>query len=87
MFRFKYIIVRDTHFGGTTEHAIVFPESLIHKYVARCHRVGGLVVVSAGVCTVDNDDVTSYGFSDSLGIGSRPEDNDVLRKMFFNRTQ
>ena len=50
----KYIIVRMdcpwNHELDKKEVAIVFPKCLTHKHVARVHKVGEQVIVSAGFC-------------------------------------
>ena len=81
----KYIVVRDNHGNPREdgpERAILFDKELVHKHVARVHRVGELVVVSAGFVDINGYNVRVYGKSESLGISSRPDDfrvvNDAL---------
>lgn len=78
----KYIIVRDRN---DEEHAIVFPDAIIHKDVARIHRAADVRVISAGSCSIKNSPATvsqAWGKSESLEIESRPEDTDILVKDF-----
>lgn len=70
----KYIIVRDHE---EKESAIVFPNRITHREVARIHRASGTRVVSAGFCTI-GDQVHAWGESESTGLKSRPEDIAVL---------
>ncbi len=78
----KYIIVRDNHGShgrdDGPELAIMFDKNLIHRDVARCHKVGGLVVVSAGFVDIKGYNVRTYGVSVSLGMHSRPEDQAIV---------
>lgn len=72
----KYIIIRDN--ALSVEYPILFPRQLIHRLVAS-FAVNN--VVSAGFCDVD-DGYSAYGFSESLGVESRPEDTDIIRRFF-----
>ncbi len=80
--KLKYIIVRDDHFthgrDNGPERAIIFDNELIHKNVARVHRVGGLVVVSAGFVKINGLNVETYGESESLEMVSRPQDQAIV---------
>ena len=85
----KYIIVRmDCPWDkkmDEKEVAIVFPKCLVHKHVARVHKIGEQVIVSAGFCTLceyDTCDAKAYGFSESLKLGSRPEDPDIINRCY-----
>jgi hypothetical protein len=46
----KYIIVKDRE---DEEHAIVFPDEIIHKDVARIHRATDVRFISAGFCNLE----------------------------------
>lgn len=74
----KYIIVRDR---DEIESAIIFPEQLTHKDVARIHRATDVRVVSAGFCTLFQA-VTAWGRSDSLDMESRDIDAAVIGRDF-----
>ena len=74
----KYIIVRDRE---EKESAIVFPDRIIHREVARIHSASGTRVVSAGFCQI-GDHVAAWGESESLRIKSRPEDSVILAADF-----
>lgn len=75
----KYLIVRDQQ---EKEHAIIFPEELVHADIARVHRATNLRVVSAGFCTI-GDQVSAWGESESLrGMKSRPEDLAIIASRF-----
>ena len=81
--KLKYIIVRDNHGNpreNGPERAILFDKDLVHKDVARVHRVGGLVVISAGFVDINGYDVRVYGHSESLGMSSRPDDLYVVNQ-------
>lgn len=69
----KYIIVDDDHL----EVGIIFPNCISHDNV----RTRGLVV-SAGFCSIGEDDVVAYGHSVSLRLESRPQDSEVLTRCF-----
>lgn len=77
----KYIVVTDEK---GEEKGIVFEKSLTHRSIASCHSASrGPRVISAGFCSITPDGVKAYGESESLGrLQSRPEDSEVLRKMF-----
>lgn len=74
----KYIIVKNR---DDKEHAIVFPDEIIHKDVARIHRVGAVRVISAGFCVL-HATMSVWGRSESLNMPSRPEDVDILMRDF-----
>lgn len=46
----KYIVVKDEQ---DEEHAIIFPDSLLHRHVGRIHRVNDVRVISAGFCSLN----------------------------------
>jgi len=78
----KYIVFDD----GLGEHAVIFPRHIAHATMATMlnHRV-----VSAGFVAVevaaDGGGVTvqGHGESVSLGLASRPEDGEILRRMLI----
>jgi hypothetical protein len=70
----KYIIVRDRE---EKESAIVFPNRITHREVARIHSASGTRVVSAGFCQI-GDQVHAWGESESTGLKSRPEDTAII---------
>jgi hypothetical protein len=77
----KYIIVKNQF---ENENAIVFCDNIIHKHVSRIHCVSDERVVSAGFFVLDQNNVaTAYGRSDSLDMESRPEDSEIISKMFL----
>lgn len=73
----KYIIVKDR---DDEEHAIVFPDKIIHKDVARIHRATDVRVVSAGFCCLT--DLIVWSKSESIGKEHRDADAAILRKDF-----
>lgn len=78
----KYLVVRDQE---EKEYAIIFPNEVVHKIVARLHRASDVRVVSAGFCewlsAAERWNV--WGESESLGgMNSRPEDAEVLLRSF-----
>ena len=73
----KYIIVKDRQ---DKEYAIIFPEQIIHKDVARIHRASDVRVISAGFCQLNPAE--AWGESDSLKMKSRPEDSSIIGKDF-----
>jgi hypothetical protein len=77
----KYIIVKDRE---DDEHAIVFPDEIIHKDVARIHRATDVRFISAGFC--DMETLQCWGKSESLNRESRPEEDSQVLKKDFNRT-
>lgn len=80
--KMKYIVVRDDHcangMDNGPERAIIFDKELVHAHVAKLHRVGGLVVVSAGFVEINGYNVRTYGASESLGKSSREKDLQVV---------
>lgn len=81
----KYIVVRDmdrfgSHFGD--EFGIVFPDVLVHREVARIHRLDQRVLVSAGFCCYRDGVWSVWGESESCRVGSRSVDADVLSRSF-----
>jgi len=74
----KYIIVRDRE---EQEAAIIFPDRIIHREVARIHRASGTRVVSAGFCVI-GEVVRAWGESESLNMKSRPQDTEILKRDF-----
>lgn len=75
----KYIIVKK----GNVEYGIIFPDVLTHRDVARVHRIGEQTLVSAGFCERRTETGWfSWGESESLGIGSRPHDDEILDSSF-----
>lgn len=88
MMNLKYITVRDR---DEIESAILFPETVIHRDVGRIHSASsGVRVLSAGFVQIDHDrsalggrvQVTTYGSSESLRMGPRPEDAELIRRDF-----
>lgn len=71
----KYIVVRDRE---DKEYAIVFPDAIIHKDVARIHRATDVRVVSAGFCSIGPTLARAWGESESIGIGSREIDSAII---------
>ena len=60
---------------------IVWPgdTDLYHAHIGRvANRETQGSVLSAGFCSFSSDGVRCFGKSESLGIGSRPEDGDLL---------
>jgi hypothetical protein len=57
---------------------IIFDECYTHANMA-----GGMSIISAGFCFLEDGKFHCYGKSTSLGIASRPEeDSRILNKMF-----
>jgi hypothetical protein len=77
----KYIIIRDRE---DKEHAIVFPNSVIHADVARIHRASDVRVVAAGFCSLWPT-VTCWGESESIRKKSRAEDSAIIYSSFTER--
>lgn len=81
----KYIVVimGDSQF----ETPIMFPDYVTHDEVYR--KIGG-TLVSAGFFTTGftqasgDYDVSAFGSSTSLGIGSRPEDAALIKNALYN---
>lgn len=81
----KYIVVSN----GQTEVIVVFPQMLVHKdmamYVA-CNMATNhgwnpkeINVVSAGFVDTIGHKLECYGKSESLGVGSKLGDSELLR--------
>lgn len=74
----KYVVIADEQFelmtGERREHPIVFPDGLMHSTFKR------LPVVSAGFCTYSDGEWRAFGRSDSLNIGSRETDSELLNR-------
>ena len=85
----KYIIVRmecphdpDMH---KKEVAIVFPKCLTHSHVARVHRIGDQVLVSAGFCQPPDYPMyesKAYGHSESLNMSTRVHDAQIIDESY-----
>lgn len=73
----KYIIVKD---DNRREQAIVFPDLLNHNEVG--HRFRNDRIVSAGFCSYFDGVWQASGKSETLQIGSRPEDAQVIERSF-----
>ena len=80
----KYIIVK----GPVPDEelsAIVFPQRLNHKDVARIHRANDhdVRLVGAGFVSFQDGKVSVFGESESLrGMKAKPEDAEVIAKDF-----
>jgi hypothetical protein len=72
----KYVIIKDSALA--IEYPILFPRQLVHRSVASFDAKN---VVSAGFCDV-GDGYSAYGFSESLGVESRPEDTEIIQRFF-----
>jgi len=94
----KYIVVVDK-FGN--ECPIIFPETIIHKDMAKSQtRLNGNKTISAGFVVIEdyskdieyrsgisvNHKLFAHGRSDSLNIDSRQEDTELLNRMFYGRS-
>lgn len=77
----KYIIVKLNE-NDQDEAAIIFSKKLMHKAVARIHRIPEYIVVSAGFCSIDGDKVAAWGHSETLNKSSRPQDKDIIERDF-----
>ena len=74
----KYIIIKASWNEG--EEAIIFPETLIHRDIARSIPcMDYYELVSAGFC---NGKLEAYGESETLHKKSRPEDTGILQMNF-----
>ncbi len=85
--RVKYIVVYEPQEGVYSP--IIFPEQLVHRHVARIHYAGLRNVVSAGFAQIDYDQgcgnppsVHVYGRNESLDLGPRPEDGEVIKNNY-----
>lgn len=74
----KYLIVKDRE---DAEHAIVFPDQVIHADVLRIHRASDVRVVAAGFCSF-HPQIACWGESESTKFKSRPQDSAILRASF-----
>lgn len=85
----KYIVFKNLR---TEELSwVVFYTSYVHKQIARIveSRYPDVAALSAGFITFTDKEETAngeynlraYGFSSSLGLGSRKEDSDFLREL------
>ncbi len=75
----KYIIIKAS--WNQEEEAIIFPDSLIHKEIARSIPcMDDYELVSAGFC---NSNLEAYGESTSLHRKSRKEDTAILQMNFY----
>lgn len=72
MSEMKYIVVQDVE---GEEFPIIFAREIFHSQI----MCDGHKIVSAGFCTLGNP-VKAYGYSESLGIESRPEDAKLISK-------
>lgn len=68
------------------EVMIIFPDTQSHKEMALWTRFFGNIV-SAGFVWQSDSGSYCHGKSDSLGIGSRPEDDKLLAAMGFKLTK
>lgn len=61
--------------------AIIFPERVSHRSVARIHRAddNDMRLKGAGFCTIGKS-VTVWGFSETLNMKHKPEDAEVIAK-------
>ena len=75
----KYIVIDYPEKG---EAIIIFPEMLVHRHVARDNAHMGCKTISAGFVTLRDGEFICHGKSESLGIKSRPEDADLVNRMF-----
>ncbi len=72
----KYIIL-DTPHG---QQPVVFPASFNHSWMAG--QMKDMEVVSAGFVDQGPDGVSCHGFSESLGVKSRPDfDTELLARL------
>lgn len=75
----KYIIAKND-FGSPV--CVIFPNTVIHATFSRTFRN----IISAGFCSIDMDIREqkivgdTWGYSESLGLDSRPEDKDILNR-------
>jgi hypothetical protein len=75
----KYIIVKQ----GSVRYGILFPVGLSHRDVARVCRGVERTIVSAGFCERnDSGEWRCWGESTSLGIGTMPDDDEVIDESF-----
>ena len=76
----KYVVLEQEFDGNIRENIYVFPSNVVHKSVAV--RMKGKAV-SAGFVAKDRDGrLYCRGNSESLRVGSREEDNILLRSLF-----
>lgn len=75
MFKMKYIIVDSQYI----DEPYIFPDHINHSDFARLFDPQK--VISAGFVLSSTNGITCYGRSESLNIGSRSEDTDIINKM------
>jgi hypothetical protein len=78
----KYVMFEHTVAGLTRKVPIIFPDELVHKFVAeaianhREYREFGLKVVSAGQCAIECSGI--FGESETLKLKSNQTDGLVI---------
>jgi hypothetical protein len=72
----KYVIIKDSH---GIESMYIFDGQHQHKWFS--DKMNG-TVVSAGFIVIRASHIICTGESLTLGIGSRPQDTDIAKKMF-----
>lgn len=74
----KYVILRNPDIEGL-EEAVMFGDSFPHKMFTLFNPV------SAGFVAIEGEDIHVYGYSDSLQIGPRPQDEDIIRRAIVTK--
>lgn len=78
----KYIIF-DSPMAGPA--AVIFPSFMVHADMAMALGAVCGSPISAGFVDMDNGDLRVGGQSVTLGCKSRPEDIDIIERMFYER--
>lgn len=72
----KYIVFE----GHLDDNPVIFPSSIDHSVMARmCDSMGE--VRSAGFFSLEDDELSCYGHSHSLGVKAHPSDTAILKRM------
>jgi len=74
----KYVIIDDPSIIGL-EQPIMFEDSFAHSNFAKWNPK------SAGFVAIENGEYHTYGFSESLQMGPRPEDARIIRRAHIVR--
>jgi hypothetical protein len=69
----KYVIIKNPIIQEL-EEAVIFPDSLTH----RCFKLFN--PISAGFVTIECNDVHVYGYSESLQLRPRPQDEEIIKR-------
>ena len=74
----KYIIIEIKN-KSTEPKAIIFNGEIVHSLVLNPIMKEKYNIISAGYCTIElNGNIISYGYSASLNLKSRPEEDSKI---------